>query len=32
MLALAAINVILAIWRPRFVRPTPREKTAGESG
>ena len=28
MLALSAANVVLAIWRPRFIRPTPRKEPA----
>ena len=28
MLALSALNVVLAIWRPRFIRPTPKKSAA----
>jgi len=28
MLALSAANVVLAIWRPRFIRPTPQKSAA----
>ena len=32
LLALAGMNVILAIWRPRFVRPSRRKAAEQESG